>query len=154
MATDSVARAIALAGLANGGGGGGLSTIVAGTGTSSIVMNHDDANTNEASGNYSTALGYGTKAAGQGALAAGYSNTPGNIQALKKGSMAFGNVMGSASSTIKALQEGSIAIGSVKNGTMSNNGEDAFIIGSVMAEKYGSDIGMFIAPGATYDHYC
>ena len=118
MATDSVARAIALAGLANGGGGsvgpqgptgtqgpkgdigpvgptgpigqigpigptgpkgpkgdpgeggGGLSTIVAGTGTSSIVMNHDDTNTNEASGNYSTALGCGTKAAGQGALAA------------------------------------------------------------------------------------
>ena len=135
-------------------GSGGLSTIVAGTGTSSIVMNHDDTNTNEATGNYSTALGYGTKAAGQGALAAGYSNTPGNIQALKKGSMAFGNITGSASSTIKALQEGSIAIGSVKNGTISNNGEDAFIIGSVNSETYGENIGMFIAPDATYDHYC
>ena len=135
-------------------GSGGLSTIVAGTGTSSIVMNHDDTNTNVASGNYSTALGYGTKATGEGALAAGYSNTPGNIQALKQGSMAFGSVAGSSSSTIKALQAGSIAIGSVKNGTMSNNGEDAFIIGSVRAENYGSDIGMFIAPGATYDHYC
>ena len=187
MATDSVARAIALAGLANGGGGsvgpqgptgpqgpqgpigptgpqgpkgdpgeggGGLSTIVAGTGTSSIVMNHDDTNTNEASGNYSTALGYGTKAEGQGALAAGYSQTPGNIQALKKGSMAFGNVAGYTDSAIKALQEGSIVIGSVKNGIMSNNGENAFIIGSVNDESYGSDIGMFIAPGATYDHYC
>lgn len=135
-------------------GSGGLSTIVAGTGTSSIVMNHDDTNTNVASGNYSTALGYGTKAAGNGALAAGYSNTPGNIQALKKGSMAFGKIAGNASSTIKALQEGSIVIGSVKNGTMSNNGENAFIIGSVNSETYGSNIGMFIAPGATYDHYC
>ena len=139
MATDSVARAIALAGLANGGGGsvgpqgptgpqgpkgdigpvgptgpigqtgpigptgpqgpkgdpgeggGGLSTIVAGTGTSSISMNHDDANTNEASGNYSTALGYGTKAAGQGALAAGYSNTPGNVIASGDGALAYGS---------------------------------------------------------------
>ena len=129
MATDSVARAIALAGLANGGGGsvgpqgptgpqgpkgdigpvgptgpigqtgpigptgpqgpkgdpgeggGGLSTIVAGTGTSSIVMNHDDTNTNVASGNYSTALGYGTKAAGQGAISFGSAGTNGNISA-------------------------------------------------------------------------
>ena len=78
MATDSVARAIALAGLANGGGGG-LSTIVAGTGTSSIVMNHDDTNTNEASGNYSTALGYGTKAAGEGAISFGSAGTNDNI---------------------------------------------------------------------------
>ena len=83
MATDSVARAIALAGLANGGGGGGLSTIVAGTGTSSIVMNHDDANTNEASGNYSVALGYGTKAAGEGAISFGSAGTNGNISANK-----------------------------------------------------------------------
>lgn len=135
MATDSVARAIALAGLANGGGGsvgpqgptgpqgpigptgpqgpqgnigpvgptgpqgpkgdpgeggGGLSTIVAGTGTSSIVMNHDDTNTNEASGNYSTALGYGTKAAGQGALAAGYSESNFTCSAAGNGSAAFG----------------------------------------------------------------
>ena len=146
MATDSVARAIALAAKANGGkpgpvgpkgddglaatiqvgtvttgaagtnaevtnvgtenaaifnftipkgdtgeaGSGGLSTIVAGTGTSSIVMNHDDTNTNEASGNYSTALGYGTKAAGQGALAAGYSESNWTCSAAGNGSAAFG----------------------------------------------------------------
>ena len=146
MATDSVARAIALAAKANGGkpgpvgpkgddglaatiqvgtvttgaagtnaevtnvgtenaavfnftipkgdtgeaGSGGLSTIVAGTGTSSIVMNHDDTNTNEASGNYSVALGYGTKAAGQGALAAGYSESNLTCSAAGNGSAAFG----------------------------------------------------------------
>jgi hypothetical protein len=134
-------------------GSGGLSTIVAGTGTSSIVMNHDDTNTNVASGNYSTALGYGTKAEGQGALAAGYSNTPGNIQALEKGSIAFGNVMGSASSTIKALQSGSIAIGSVKNGTISNNSSNSLAIGCVNSEIYGPDIGIFISPGASYGSY-
>ena len=164
MATDSVARAIALAAKANGGkpgpvgpkgddglaatiqvgtvttgaagtnaevtnvgtenaaifnftipkgdpgeGGGGLSTIVAGTGTSSIVMNHDDTNTNVASGNYSTALGYGTKAAGQGALAAGYSQTPGNIMADEGAVCCIGRTEGTSS--WKATGENSIAIG-------------------------------------------
>ena len=108
MATDSVARAIALAGLANGGGGsvgpqgptgpqgpkgdigpvgptgpigqtgpigptgpqgpkgdpgeggGGLSTIVAGTGTSSEVFNKDATNTNAAASPYSHAEGFGS----------------------------------------------------------------------------------------------
>ena len=87
MATDSVARAIALAAKANGGG---LSTIVAGTGTSSIVMNHDDTNTNEATGNYSTALGYGTQATGKGALAAGDSASNFTCSAAGNGSAAFG----------------------------------------------------------------
>lgn len=164
MATDSVARAIALAAKANGGkpgpagpkgddglaatiqvgtvttgaagtnaevtnvgtenaaifnftipkgdpgeGGGGLSTIIAGTGTSSIVMNHDDTNTNEASGNYSTALGYGTKAAGQGALAAGYSNTPGNVMAGEGAICCIGKSTGPKA--FKATGENSIAIG-------------------------------------------
>ena len=157
MATDSVARAIALAGLANGGGGsvgpqgptgpqgpkgdigpvgptgpigqtgpvgptgpqgpkgdpgeggGGLSTIVAGTGTSSIVMNHDDTNTNEASGNYSVALGYGTKAAGEGALAAGYSNTPGNVIADEGAVCCIGRATGAG--LFKAKGDNSIAIG-------------------------------------------
>lgn len=76
-------------------GSGGLSTIVAGTGTSSIVMNHDDANTNVASGNYSTALGYGTKAEGQGALAAGYNQTAGHIVGNGKGAIAMGAAGGS-----------------------------------------------------------
>ena len=89
MATDSVARAIALAGLANGGGGGGLSTIVAGTGTSSIVMNHDDTNTNEASGNYSTALGKNVSASKNGALATGYSTNPGSYGIMANGVGAF-----------------------------------------------------------------
>lgn len=161
MATDSVARAIALAGLANGGGGsvgpqgptgpqgpkgdigpigptgpqgpkgdigptgpqgpkgdpgeggGGLSTVVAGTGTSSIVMNHDDANTNEASGNYSTALGYGTKAAGQGALAAGYSQTAGNIQATGDGAVAIGSTASSitGAGVLNAQGRGSLVCG-------------------------------------------
>lgn len=114
MATDSVARAIALAGLANGGGGG-LSTVVAGTGTSSIVMNHDDANTNEASGNYSTALGYGTKATGEGALAAGDSKISGNIQASGDGAIAIGKTYATATGTgvpsILASGQGSAAIG-------------------------------------------
>ena len=92
-----------------GEGGGGLSTIVAGTGTSSIVMNHDDTNTNEASGNYSTALGYGTKAAGQGALAAGYSETPGNVIAGEGAICCIGRTEGTSS--WKAVGENSIAIG-------------------------------------------
>ena len=55
-------------------GSGGLSTIVAGTGTSSIVMNHDDTNTNEASGNYSVALGKNVSARSNGSFAMGYSS--------------------------------------------------------------------------------
>ena len=90
-------------------GSGGLSTIVAGTGTSSIVMNHDDTNTNVASGNYSTALGYGTKAAGQGALAAGYSNTPGNVMAGEGAVCCIGRTEGTSS--WKATGTNSIAIG-------------------------------------------
>ena len=92
-----------------GEGGGGLSTIVAGTGTSSIVMNHDDTNTNVASGNYSTALGYGTKAAGQGALAAGYSNTPGNVIADEGAVCCIGRATGAG--PFKAKGDNSIAIG-------------------------------------------
>ena len=122
MATDSVARAIALAGLANGGGGG-LSTIVAGTGTSSIAMNHDDANTNEASGNYSTALGYGTKATGEGALAAGDSKVSGNIQASGDGAVAMGKTYATATGTgvpsILASGQGSVAIGVAASATNS-----------------------------------
>ena len=122
MATDSVARAIALAGLANGGGG--LSTIVAGTGTSSIVMNHDDTNTNEASGNYSTALGYGTKAEGQGALAAGDSEILGNIQASGDGAIAIGKTYATATGTgvpsILASGQGSAAIGIAASATNSD----------------------------------
>ena len=92
-----------------GEGGGGLSTIVAGTGTSSIVMNHDDTNTNVASGNYSTALGYGTKAAGQGALAAGYSETPGNVIAGEGAVCCIGRATGTSS--WEAIGDRSIAIG-------------------------------------------
>ena len=165
MATDSVARAIALAAKANGGkpgpagpkgddglaatiqvgtvttgaagtnaevtnvgtenaaifnftipkgdpgeGGGGLSTIVAGTGTSSIVMNHDDTNTNVASGNYSVALGYGTKAEGQGGFAAGYSQTAGNVIAGEGAICCIGRTEGTSS--WKATGNNSIAIGS------------------------------------------
>ena len=90
-------------------GSGGLSTIVAGTGTSSIVMNHDDTNTNVASGNYSTALGYGTKAEGQGALAAGYSNTPGNVMAGEGAVCCIGKATGTG--PFKATGDNSIAIG-------------------------------------------
>ena len=90
-------------------GSGGLSTIVAGTGTSSIVMNHDDTNTNEASGNYSTALGYGTKAAGQGAFAAGYSQTAGNVIAGEGAICCIGKTTGPKA--FKATGENSIAIG-------------------------------------------
>lgn len=122
MATDSVARAIALAGLAKGGGGGGLSTIVAGTGTSSIVMNHDDTNTNEASGNYSTALGYGTKAAGQGALAAGYSETPGNVMAGEGAVCCIGRATGTGG--WEAVGENSIAIGSKSDSSNKTYGAD------------------------------
>ena len=92
-----------------GEGGGGLSTIVAGTGTSSIVMNHDDANTNVASGNYSTALGYGTKAEGQGTFAAGYSQTPGNVIAGEGAVCCIGRAEGAGS--FKATGNNSIAIG-------------------------------------------
>ena len=109
MATDSVARAIALAGLANGGGSSGLSTIVAGTGTSSIVMNKDDANTNEASGNYSTALGYGTKAAGQGAISFGSADHKNGIQANGVGSIAGGSQGGYGK--IIASDTGALALG-------------------------------------------
>ena len=109
MATDSVARAIALAGLANGGGSGGLSTIVAGTGTSSIVMNHDDTNTNEASGNYSTALGYGTKATGKGAISFGSANNKNGIQANGVGSIAGGSQGGYGK--IIASDTGALALG-------------------------------------------
>ena len=98
-----------------GEGGGGLSTIVAGTGTSSIVMNHDDTNTNVASGNYSTALGYGTKAEGEGALAAGYSQTAGNIHAKQKGSIAMGAT--TETGHIDAYAIGSIARGYAKQGS-------------------------------------
>ena len=96
-----------------GEGGGGLSTIVAGTGTSSIVMNHDDTNTNVASGNYSTALGYGTKATGQGALAAGYSETPGKIQASGDGAVAIGSTAGSltGAGVLNAQARGSLVCG-------------------------------------------
>ena len=188
MATDSVARAIALAGLANGGGGsvgpqgptgpqgpkgdigpvgptgpigqtgpigptgpqgpkgdpgeggGGLSTIVAGTGTSSIVMNHDDTNTNVASGNYSTALGYGTKAEGEGALAAGYSQTAGNVMAGEGAVCCIGRATGAGS--FKATGENSIAIGtstyaSLKGATNLNS----IAIGSnVLASNVGAII--------------
>lgn len=191
MATDSVARAIALAGLANGGGGsvgpqgptgpqgpkgdigpvgptgpigqtgpigptgpkgpkgdpgeggGGLSTIVAGTGTSSIVMNHDDANTNVASGNYSTALGYGTEAAGQGAFAAGYSQTPGRIVGNEKGAIAMGAAGGSdrggvlaETSNITASGRGAFAGGAIDelivsdtNGVIEATGIGSFAYG-------------------------
>ena len=142
MATDSVARALALAGLANGGGGGGgLSTIVAGTGTSSIVMNHDDANTNVASGNYSTALGYGTKAAGQGALAAGYSNTPGNVMAGEGAVCCIGRATGTGA--WKAIGTNSIAIGSKSDSSNNVYGADinSIAIGSnVLASNVGAII--------------
>lgn len=157
MATDSVARAIALAGLAKGEGGGGLSTIVAGTGTSSIVMNHDDTNTNEATGNYSTALGYGTKATGEGALAAGYSNTPGNVmagegavccigrvtgagsfKATGKNSIAIGSYSGNLNETYGATQENSIAIGNAITATASN----CIGLGSKITSSKGSAIGI------------
>ena len=212
MATDSVARAIALAGLANGGGGsvgpqgptgpqgpkgdigpvgptgpigpigptgpqgpkgdpgeggGGLSTIVAGTGTSSIVMNHDDTNTNVASGNYSTALGYGTKAEGQGALAAGYSQTAGNviagdgaiavgtalasdgssgiIKATSQGSIAMG--IASAGNSITATQYGAVALGYAINGSISASSNGAIAIGcaepSIHAHSAGALAGGF-----------
>ena len=135
MATDSVARAIALAGLANGGGGG-LSTIVAGTGTSSIVMNHDDANTNEASGNYSVALGYGTKAAGEGAISFGSAGTNGNISANKQGSIAGGATTGTGK--ISAYGIGTVARGYTKNsGFISADSEGCTSIG--LAE-YGGNI--------------
>ena len=183
MATDSVARAIALAAKANGGkpgpagpkgddglaatiqvgtvttgaagtnaevtnvgtenaavfnftipkgdtgeaGSGGLSTIVAGTGTSSIVMNHDDTNTNVASGNYSTALGYGTKAEGEGALAAGYSQTAGNIHAKQKGSIAMG--VASGENKLLANSRGSIALGYAVNGSISAYSSGSTAIG-------------------------
>ena len=90
-------------------GSGGLSTIVAGTGTSSIVMNHDDTNTNIASGNYSTALGYGTKAEGQGGFAAGYSETPGNVIAGEGAVCCIGRTTGPKA--FKAIGANSIAIG-------------------------------------------
>ena len=139
MATDSVARAIALAGLANGGGGG-LSTIVAGTGTSSIAMNHDDTNINEASGNYSTALGYGTKAAGEGALAAGDSKISGNIQASGDGAIAIGKTyntgIGTGVPSIVASGQGSAAIGAA----VSTADQDC----TITASGHGS-----IATGAT-----
>ena len=195
MATDSVARAIALAGLANGGGGsvgpqgptgpqgpkgdigpvgptgpigpigpvgptgpqgpkgdpgeggGGLSTIVAGTGTSSIVMNHDDTNTNEASGNYSTALGYGTKAAGEGTISFGSAGANGNISASNYGSIAGGATTDTGKistsgigamargyakqqSLISAVSEGSTSIGeSEYSGTIISNALGATAIG-------------------------
>ena len=212
MATDSVARAIALAGLANGGGGsvgpqgptgpqgpkgdigpvgptgpigqtgpigptgpqgpkgdpgeggGGLSTIVAGTAISSIVMNHDDTNTNEASGNYSTALGYGTKAAGNGALAAGYSETPGKIQASGDGAVAIGSTAGSlteagvlnaqgraslvcgiasGSHSLTTTNFGAIALGAAINGNIKASGSGALAYGypssyEVVAAGYGA----------------
>lgn len=196
MATDSVARAIALAGLANGGGGsvgpqgptgpqgpigptgpqgpqgnigpvgptgpqgpkgdpgeggGGLSTIVAGTGTSSIVMNHDDTNTNVASGNYSVALGYGTKAAGQGALAAGYSQTAGNVMAGENTVCCIGRATGTG--PFKATGDNSIAIGastsaSSKGATYANS----IAIGSnVLASNTGAIIvGSFGTSSGTY----
>lgn len=123
MATDSVARAIALAAkAASSGGGGGLSTIVAGTGTSSIVMNHDDTNTNEASGNYSTALGYGTKAVGDGTLAAGYSETPGNVIAGEGAICCIGRATGTGG--WEAAGKNSIAIGSKSDSSNKVYGAD------------------------------
>lgn len=159
MATDSVARAIALAGLANSGGGGGLSTIVAGTGTSSIVMNHDDTNTNEASGNYSTALGYGTKAAGQGALAAGDSEVLGNIQASGDGAIAIGKTYSTATGTgvssILASGQGSAAIGvaaSVSNSdcTITASGQGSIAMGATASSRkiISSGIGSFACGNA------
>ena len=159
MATDSVARAIALAGLANGGGGGGLSTIVAGTGTSSIVMNHDDANTNEASGNYSTALGYGTKAAGEGALAAGDSKISGNIQASGDGAIAIGKTYATATGTgvpsILASGQGSAAIGiaaSTSNSacTITASGGGSIAMGATASSRkiISSGIGSFACGNA------
>ena len=160
MATDSVARAIALAGLANGGGGGGLSTIVAGTGTSSIIMNHDDANTNEASGNYSTALGYGTKAAGQGALAAGDSEISGNIQASGDGAIAIGKTYATATGTgvpsIVASGQGSAAIGAAvvsatnSDCTITASGHGSIAMGATASSKkiISSGIGSFACGNA------
>ena len=98
-------------------GSGGLSTIVAGTGTSSIVMNHDDTNTNAATGNYSTALGYGTKAAGQGAISFGSADTNGNISANNYGALAGGATTEKA--TITANGKGTMARGYAKQGTSS-----------------------------------
>ena len=160
MATDSVARAIALAGLANGGGGSsGLSTIAAGTGTSSIVMNHDDTNTNVASGNYSTALGYGTKAAGEGALAAGDSKISGNIQASGDGAIAIGKTYATATGTgvpsILASGQGSAAIGaavSTSNSdcTITASGHGSIAMGATASSKkiISSGIGSFACGNA------
>lgn len=141
MATDSVARAIALAGLANGGGGGGLSTIVAGTGTSSIVMNHDDTNTNAATGNYSTALGYGTKAEGQGALAAGDSEISGNIQASGDGSIA----MGATRSSYKIISSGvgSFACGNAVMGNIYAKGAGSIALGCSTSTAHAIGTGSF-----------
>ena len=158
MATDSVARAIALAGLANGGGGG-LSTIVAGTGTSSIVMNHDDTNTNEATGNYSTALGYGTKAAGQGALAAGDSKISGNIQASGDGAIAIGKTYATATGTgipsIVASGQGSAAIGAAVSSsnsdcTITASGGGSIAMGATASSRkiISSGIGSFACGNA------
>lgn len=92
---------------------GGLSTIQAGIGTSSIVMNHDDANTNVASGNYSVAQGYGTKATGQGAFAAGYSQAAGNVIASGDGAVAIGSTASSLAGTgvLDAQGRGSLVCG-------------------------------------------
>ena len=133
-----------------GEGGGGLSTIVAGTGTSSIVMNHDDTNTNEASGNYSTALGYGTKAAGQGALAAGYSNTPGNVMAGEGAVCCIGRATGAGS--FKATGNNSIAIGSYSgnlNKTYGATGENSIAIGNAIQATKSNCIGIGYSSNAT-----
>ena len=90
-------------------GSGGLSTIVAGTGTSSIVMNHDDANTNEASGNYSAALGYRTQAAGEGAISFGSASNKNGIRATGVGSIAGGSQGGYGK--IIASDTGALALG-------------------------------------------
>ena len=124
-------------------GSGGLSTIVAGTGTSSIVMNHDDTNTNEASGNYSTALGYGTKAAGEGGFAAGYSNTPGNVMAGEGAVCCIGRV--TKTGGWKATGKNSIAIGSYSGGlggTYGATGENSIAIGNAIEATASNCIGL------------
>lgn len=134
MATDSVARAIALAGLAKGGeGGGGLSTIVAGTGTSSIVMNHDDTNTNEATGNYSVALGKNVKAGNNGSLATGYSTNPGSYGIVASGVGAFaGGSHEGGTGKILASGVGTLAFGrQAQTGYINANTSGAMATGYV-----------------------
>lgn len=121
-------------------GSGGLSTIVAGTGTSSIVMNHNDTNTNVASGNYSTALGYGTKAAGQGALAAGYSQTPGRVVGNEKGAIAMGAAGGSARGGVLAETSNITASG---RGAFAGGAIDEMVVSGTNATIEATGLGSF-----------